>query len=480
MSQLLTETLVVAIAGGGMGVAGAYAAVDWFNRTVGHRIERFWVDVSVDGPVLSFAVGLVVVATVMAGLVPARQSSRLDMVGAIKDHAMSSFRMGQISRLLIIGQVAFSAALLLISGLMIKGVIGLSARDMGFERRGVMTARTRLAPFDYPTTASLTEFVRRFYDTWSAQPDQSLMAISSRLPGLEVGASDIVVGAVMADEDGVHPRATVRSVTPEFFSVFELGVRSGRMLDRSDRQDANRVAIVNTAFVEQVLSGDDPIGRMISLTPEDRYEVVGVVDDLGATVRDRQSAPGIYVPFVQRPTRDIAVAVRMPGLVDAVGRILRAFDEVDRNLAVYDIAGMQSVIDDQILPERTFGVLFGAFGAAGLVLAMVGLYGVMSFVVGRGTREIGLRRALGARSRHVVALTVRPALIQIGVGLVLGTALAALVAPIVAEFFFGADPRDPMIYGLVTISLALTALFASLIPSIGAASVSPMTAFRAE
>jgi hypothetical protein len=251
------------------------------------------------------------------------------------------------------------------------------------------------------------------------------------------------------------------------------------------------VAVVNVAFVERVLGGGPAVGRRIQLGDTQGsaqggggdvfWEIVGVVDDRGTTLHDGDRAPGVLLPLLQSPSRRLnLVALPRAGVEQAAPALRAVVRGIDPELPVDELGSVQSFLRDEDAPQRTFGVLFAVFAVCGLVLAAVGIYGVLAFSVSQETREIGLRRALGAQTGQVVLRALRGALWQLGLGLALGMGLATLVAPALGELLFGADPRDPLVLVGVPLLLTLVAALAAVLPAVRASSVDPLAALRAE
>lgn len=485
--QLLTETLVLSLLGGAAGVLWAVLAVRWFDVSVGYRIGVFWVSLSVDGTALAFAAGLTVLATMVAGLAPALRASRVNLAGAMKDTAagVSSWRLGRITRVLVGGEIALSCVLLVASGLMIKGIIGLSSRDLRFDPSDVTTGRVHLGAFEYPDDAAVLRFYDRLDAEWAERGMDDLVLVSL-VPGRHTGRWTFAVEGTPYDRHRDMPAAGLRRVTPDLFSAFDMATVSGRWLDVRDRADAGPVAVVNVEFADRyfpegAVGGRIRLGGMESSKPW--REIVGVVDDRGVTLEDSRAVPGIFVPLAQSPTRTVALVVRHDapgGRAAAVAALRAAVSAVDRDLPLFAVASLERALRDEIAPQQAFARLFGGFGLAALLLAAVGLYGTMAFAVTNRAREIGLRRALGGSVSRVIGHTMRAAALQLAAGLTIGLLLAVLVAPALGEFTFGTDPRDGVVFAVVPAVLALTALVAAWVPSRRAARIEPMQVLRYE
>jgi putative ABC transport system permease protein len=483
--QLLSETLVLAALGGVGGAAAAAAAIAWFNAAVGHRLDIFWVSVTIDGAVLAFGLALTATATLAAGLAPALQASKIDVVSAVKEGAGGVTARGatRVTRALVVAEIALSCVLLVASGLMVRGVAGLSRRELRFDTGDVMTARVELPAFDYADDDALRTWYRGFADRWSAT-EPGNVTLSSRPPGQQIGRWTFAVEGARYDRPADYPAASMRIVSDAFFEMFGAAVVDGRRLDARDRPDGVPVALVNTAFADRFFDGA-AVGRRIrmgDMTSTNPWrEIVGVIDDRGVTLEEGRAAPGIFIPLAQRSARDLWLAARHPtGPADALTAIRETVAAVDPNLPVFEAASLDALLSDEITPQRTFAILFGALGIGALVLAAVGLYGTLAFSVRLRRREIGLRQALGAGARQVLTHVLRAAAIQLAAGLAIGLAAAVFVAPLVGEFTFGADPRDPLVFLVVAVSLTVTALVASLIPAGKAARMHPMQVLREE
>jgi len=484
--QLLTETLIMAILGSVGGVICAVLAVDWFKTTVGHRIEIFWIAIDVDLAVLGFVIALTALSTLAVGLVPAMRGARVDVSQTLKEGrgTVSPIRMGNVTRLLVVAEIAVSVVLLVASGLMVRGVLGLSMRDVRFQTGDVVTARVRLAAFDYPDDQAIVRWYDRVERQW-AEAHAGQLTFTSSLPGQPAGRRAFAIDGVPYAQHADLPATSLRFVSPTFFEAFAIHPTSGRVFDERDTMNGRPVAVVNARFAELHFDGD-PVGRRVRIgdltSSEPWREVVGVVDDLGTTLDEGRAAAGMFIPLAQSPARVVTVAVRHEGVSveNATTAVRDVVSAVDPNLPLYDTATLERALTDEIAPQRTFAILFGAFGALALALAAVGLYGTMSFSVLQRQREFGVRRALGARSLHLVTNVTRSVGLQLGIGLAIGLGLAVLVAPLLRDFTFGADPRDPLVFAVVLLTLSGTAACASLVPITRAARADPMRVLRQE
>jgi predicted permease len=487
MTLLLAESLVLAVLGGLGGLALSFGAVGWFERVLGPEVDAWWIVFEVDRTALVFALVCVAGATLVAGVAPALQASNVDLQDAIKSesHGNTGFRQGRASRVLVVGQLALTCALLILSGLMVRGVVRLEAAERGFEPTGVLTGRVDLEEFDYPDDASRRVFSEELQGRLGVIPGVDEVAFLSSLPGrdaatLQFGLDDAV------DLDGpARPSVETRWVTPSFFDFSRMTLRQGRLFDASDRDGVERVVVVNEAMAARLAPGGSAVGLRLFLghtpTVDDGVRIVGVVDDADVSVRLGDRFAGIFLPFWELPWRTVRLAVRTQreagALAAAVREVLR---DLDPNLPFHEVETLESALDRVFLPQRTFGILFAVFGLSGLLLAAVGLYGVIAFSVNRRSREIGVRRALGASPGDILWRTFKDGLTPVVLGLALGLGLGLLLAPSLGEALFGSDPQDPVVFGLIPVLLMAVAGLGLWIPSRRASKVDPMAALRSE
>jgi putative ABC transport system permease protein len=274
-------------------------------------------------------------------------------------------------------------------------------------------------------------------------------------------------------------------ISDEYFRTLDVQLLAGRGFSAIDHAESEPVAIINQRFARLYFPGQDPLGRRIKLGWLDSENpwrtIVGVAPDLAMARRRERGSEGIYLPFSQSTRRTLSVLLRTAG--DPLALVPMVRDEIaaiDPNLPIYEIDSLDRLIYEATAPERTLAVLFVVFGLAGLVLATVGLYGVMAFLVRRRTREIGIRMALGADAGRILWLTARNGLMQLALGLAIGVALAALLAPALREVLYDANPWDWRIYTLIALNLTATGVAASVAPALRAARVDPMETLRYE
>lgn len=489
VAQFLTEVMVLAAIGGVFGLVIARVGAGMFNNALADIQKPYWIVVQLDSTVLFFTMVIVFAASLLAGTIPALQVSGANLSDVLKDESRgsSSFRLGRLSKALVIAEVAFSCGLLVGAGLMIKSVVQLSTLDYGFPTE-VFTARVGLFDTNYPEEQQQRQFFTELRDRLAAEPGVDGATLTDALPGSQFAAMNRfkVEGQTYATRED-HPLTNVAVITLGFFETFESGVLQGRDFNRLDTADSLPATIVNVSYAERFFPGESPLGKRVRLGTDDESDdpwltVVGVVPDLymnGVANAGQRVPEGLYLPLQQASRRFMSIAVRAAGDPLAVTSMVRQqVAGLDPDLPIYWVRTLQDRINEDTWFFRLFGNLFIVFGFAALFLATIGLYGVMSFAVRRRTSEVGLRMALGAKAGDVVRLMVRQGLVQIGLGLALGLGLAALAGGGLELVLFQVDAQDPVIFGGIALVLAATGLFACLLPARRASRVDPVIALR--
>jgi len=488
--QMMVEALVLAGAGALLGTGLAWVGIGLFARAVAPADPPFWMVFQLDAPILAFVAGISALAAVASGALPALRASATDLNAILKDESRgsSSLHIGRLSRVLVVAEVAMSLALLVASGLMIQSVLRLEGRALPFPSEDVFTARIALFEERFPDRAARGRFWEDVETRVAALPGVRAAGLMVQLPGLGDGAPAVQVDGESYTADRDVPNARVGTVSPGFFTTFDVEALQGRLFTRLDGPDAPPVAVVNESFVRERFTDGQALGRRVrrgGLETESPWlEVVGVVPDLameGIDDSDRESPAGLYVPLAQNDANFISLAARADGTPLALsGPVRDAVVAVDADTPIYFVDTLQARIDQDLWFFRVFGGLFAVFGAAALFMASVGLYGVMSFSVSRRVQEMGIRMALGAEGRQVRALILRQGMTQIGVGMLFGSGLAALAAQGLQFIVLGGDPWHVPTFVTVFVVLGLTGLAASAVPAARATRVHPVEALRYE
>ena len=492
--QFLAEAGVLAFVGAAIGVAIAAVGIRGFNAAIAPTDPPFWIQIGLDPQVLAFVVGLAVVATIVAGIIPAVQASRANVNEILKDETRgsSSFRMGWVNKTLVGGEIALSVALLIGAGLMVKSIAQLRNIEYPFAADNVFTARIGLFDADYPEEADRVRFYQEVQPRVAAIPGVEAAALTSNLPGLWAPAPRVEIEGQAYEAERDIPQARQAVITPGHFETFDVSLLQGRDFTSQDRAGGLDVGIVNQSFADRFFPGEDPLGKRFrvyagedpdSLNPW--LSVVGVSPDLmmNGIADNEDDAPreGYYRPLAQASERFMSIAARTRGSPNAITQeVRRAVNAVDPNLPIYFVNPLDEAIDQNNWFYRVFGTLFLVFGAAALFLASVGLYGVVAFSVSRRTRELGIRRALGAANGDILGLIMKQGLTQLLVGSAIGLVIAFFLSKGLAIVLFQVDPADPIIFGSVVVLLGAVTLLASYVPARRATLVDPMEALRYE
>jgi putative ABC transport system permease protein len=492
--QLVTECLVLGIAGGALGVALAALSVQALVAASPAGIPRIE-QAGVDPGVLGFALVLSIGASLLFGLLPAARVARGDLQGGLREGGRGVRHGGARDRVrtaLVAAQVALAVTLLVGAGLLIRTALHLQRVAPGFDMNGVLTASLTLPPSG--DAAAMVQTVDRLDQELARMPNVAAAAITTQAP-LGAGGSS---NGILAEEWGVDMKrivdARLRIVTSGYFSTLRIPIVRGRGFESADRAGAPRAVIVSHALAERIWPGQDPIGKRIMCcegSPEDpKFKtVVGVAGDVRSRGPSEEIYPEFYLPVAQAPEiswdwiqRTVTVVARAAnGRADSLGPSLReALRRANPEVPLYDVRTMQERLRSVVAEERFVTILLTALGAVGLLLAAIGIYGVIAYFVAQRTAEFGVRIALGATPRDIILVSARHGLLPIGLGLAAGAAAALAATRLMAALLRGVSPRDPMTFGAVLAILAATAALAAYVPARRATRIDPTEALRAE
>ena len=486
--QLMTEGMILSLLGGVAGTLLAYWTVDALRPFIPEGLLPGYVTIAIDGRVLLFSLALALAAGVVCGLAPAFVSARQNLTEALKDGSRSaSSGLGRIRRpglqqMLVGVEVALALMLLIGAGLMVRTLRSQLDVSPGFRPDGVVTARLSL-PARY-TPEQRAGFATQLTERLAAAPGVAAASVSSDLP--LSGASSAATFALPGATETV--RYYRHYVTPEFFTTLGIPLARGRGFAQSDLRGAPHVVILTEAAARRLFQGVDPIGRTLPLRSGTVTEatVVGVARDvrfrdLTTDITAPASEPDIFFPYVQRTDADIMIAVRSRGEALIGSEVLRqAVAAIDPTLPLFRVRPLAELLVLQTATARFGSLLLLVFSSVALVLAAIGLYGVIAFVVSLSRREIAIRMALGAEAAAVRSLVVRNAMTLVVAGVITGLVAAALAAGVLSNQLFGVTPRDPLTFSLVPIAVLLVAFMASYLPARRAAQVEPQFALKSE
>ena len=489
--QHLTEVLVLATVGTAVGIFLSIFGMRWFTQALSVNPPPFFITFELDYRVMLFVLGLIVLASLFAGGLPAMHAARVSAGAALKDDSRSSTsaRLGKFSNALVVAELAVSCGLLIAAGLMIKSVIQLKNVQMPFAIEHVLTARVDLPRSNYPDPAASIRFYEELLPKLQAVPGVEAATLSDGLPAAGNGAIRVQIEGKAYPQDSDYPLAREGIVTAGYFETFQTRLLNGREFRVTDVTTSQPVAIINESFARVHFPNLDPMGRkmrrVITASPKEPWlTIVGVVPDmLMEGIGNNNASPvGYYIPIAQSDVGNgVRVAVRTRGEPGGMTSLVRAaVASLDSDLAIYEVNTMRWVIDRQTWFYTIFGTFFMAFGICALLLAGAGLYGVMSFAVTQRTREMGVRSALGAQSGQLIFLVMRKSVVQLLIGLVLGLGLAMLVSGALQPVLYHVDPRDVAVFAAVTLTLTVAALVASFLPARRVTKIDPVLALATE
>ena len=485
--HLLTESVLLSLAGGALGVLVAYVGLQGAAGLIPLQLQTLDLHAGVSGRLLLVTMALAIAAGVLVGVAPAIQATRADPHETLKADARgSSGRAGSRARsVLVVAEIALSVVLLLGAGLLLRSFLNVHAVDAGFEPRGVLTMRLTLPREKYPGEAA-GAFFDRLVEKLGAVPGVRSVAAASQYPPLAAFDIEFALDDDRGAAAGTIPRALITVATPSLFEALRVPMRSGRTFSAADRLDAPPVVIVNQAFAARYLPGVEPVGQRLALGDArdrgNRATIVGVVADYRNDGPMRPVRPEIYMPVRQQTAwNQLFVLVRGDGSPGALMPAVReAVRSLDPEQPVYAIQSLEQAVAHASFQQRVAALLLSIFAGVALVMAAVGIFGVMSYSVSARTPEIGVRLAIGAQRRDVVWLVIGHVLRLAGAGLVAGVALLLAGRQAIAGLLFGVEAADATTIGLVTIALALVALLAAWVPAARASRVDPIQALRYE
>lgn len=433
---------------------------------------------TIDGRVLAFTTAVALVTTVLVGLIPAIGSARLDAGDTLKaPGASTGKRRGRARALLIVAEVSLALVLVVGAALMIESLRVLLRTDVGLDAANVATARLVLPRAKYQTIPAKAAFYDAVVERLRAMPGVQSAGAVNALPLDGVGVISIRVAASDDLQDDAHSvPAAMLQATPGYFKTLGVPLIGSDLPAVADT--ARRVAVVNRALAEKLWPGENPIGKTFGWA-DMKETVIGVVGDVRTTGLDRSPQPQMYTPLARGPQDYGALAVRgalpVPTLL---GYLRQAVAAVDAAQPLYELRSMEEVVERSVAPRRTNTILLTTFGALALVLAAVGVYAVLSYGVAQRTREIGVRMALGAQRRDVLALVVREGLLLATLGIAIGLVGAYALSRTLGSMLYQVNPHDVRIFVTAPVVLAIVALVATLAPALRATRVDPMAALR--
>jgi putative ABC transport system permease protein len=482
--QLLTESLLLGLLGGGLGVLVAHWGGSLLVALAPEGLPRV-TEIGIDAGVLGFALALAVVTGVGFGLAPALRATRGDLSQALKESgrgASDGSRHGRLRGALVIAEVAIALVLLVGAGLLIRSFARLQGVHPGFQPAGALTVSLSLPEQKYGTGPQQIAFADQAIARMAALPGVQAVGAAAALPfsGDVINVIAFKIAGRPVDKD--LPITSAFQATPGYFEAMGIPLRRGRLFDGHDTANTPGIVLVNETMARKFFAGDDPIGKRIAAVtggPDDWREIVGVVGDVKPDKLDGDVSAQAYAPFAQAPWASLTFVVRtagaVPGLTTAIANAIYA---VDKDQPIAKIRPLDQLVARSIVRQRFAMFLFAVFSGAALLLAAIGIYGVMAYAVGQRTGEIAIRMALGAQTGDVLRLLLLQGGRLVALGLAAGLAGALLLTRVLASMLFGVSATDALTFAAVATLLAVFSAAACLLPARRATRVNPMTALR--
>lgn len=486
--QLLTESLVLSLVGGAIGIAVASASTQALARSLPETVQVPRLDaVSVDARVLIFALGITLVTGLVFGLAPALAASRGDVQSTLRDASRGNTGGGSAARLrngLVVAEVGLALMLLVGAGLLLRSFQKLQQVESGMRPEGVLALRVNLSSEAYQAEQAQQNFLARLLPALDELPGVQHVGTIQFLP---LSGAKSRTTAWRTDRPrptlGQQPGADIRAVGGDYFGAQGVRLVRGRVFDARDRADAPPVLVINEALAREQFPGEDPVGKRLTFDwgGDNDAEIIGVVGDVHEMSLTDPPATAFYRPLTQHPDANLNVLVRTTGdplaLASAVRARVRALDP---DLPVASVRTMESVLADATARSRMSSYLLGGFAGLALLLAGIGLYGVIAYGVAQRRGEIGVRVALGANRSSILRLIVRQGMRLTALGLAVGLVGALALSSLLRSLLFGVAATDVATFLVVVLLLGVVALLASYLPASRAAAVDPAVALRAE
>jgi len=484
--QLLTESFLLGVIGGAFGLALASWGIHLVLAAIPDELP-FWMKFNIDNRVLGFTVGISLLTAVVFGMAPALQASQVDLNETLKEGGRGAAGPSyhRLRRLLVITEVALSLTLLIGAGLLMRGFLRLQEGNLGFKPENVLTMRIGLPGSNYETPEKRRIFFQGLIERIEALPGVQEAGATSNLPLRGTWWSSLWVEGIPVLSVGQAPTINHNVITPSYFKAMSIPILMGRDFTDADTLDGLKVTIIDERLAHEYWPNQSPVGKRIRFSPLENNEpwstIVGVVGNVKNESLSLTQSKSVYLPHAQISLGGMSLVVSAaPSPESLVGAIRDQVKRMDPNLPLTQVLTMAEVVSHSVYRPRLIVSLFGVFAGLALLLASVGIYGVMSYSVAQRTHEIGVRMALGAQRGDVLRLIVAQGMKLIVVGTAIGLAGALAFTRLIRSLLFEVNTTDPLTFGLVAALLGIVALLACYIPARRATKVDPMVALRAE
>jgi predicted permease len=482
--QFVSESLLLSLAGAMLGVLLARWGVTWLVRTdAGNNLPGYQ-PIGLDPTVLAFTAAVSIATAAAFGLLPALQASRPDLNAILRDGGWGSTVGGRRHRLrsvLVMSQIGLSVVLLIVAGLLIESFRQVWSVRLGFDPRHTLVAHVSLPPARYPGDIRRTQFLEETSRRLAALPGVDSVGISLTVPMLNLLLAPILAEGQAFVPVGQRPLVQWNSTAPGFFRTHGVPVLSGRDFTWADDAHAPKVVVINEALARRFWPGENPLGKHITFTRQQvPFEVVGVVGDTRSGNLEGPPPMAMYSSYAQWTWPRLSIAIRARGDAAAMARVLSVqVAAVDRDLPVTNIQTMEQVVADTLAQRKEIMFLIAGFAALALVLALVGLYGVMAFSVAQRTMEIGIRQAIGARRADILRMVLWQGMRLCVAGILLGVTAAVALTRLIARMLFQVSATDTTTFAVIAAVFLAVGMAATYLPAWRATRVDPLTALRA-
>ncbi|MEK6322870.1 MAG: ABC transporter permease [Acidobacteriota bacterium] len=487
--QMLTESTLLAALGGACGLLLARWGVQALIALNPPNIPRLN-QVSIDGRVLGFTFAVSLLVGLLFGLAPALQLSKPDLNRALKEGGAQAASSGQRFRgnglrgLLVVAQTALALVLLAGAGLMLKSFVKLRQVELGFDPTHAIELTIAPAFNRFPQGQRTNDYYQQMLDSINTTSGviSSAVVTGAPLGGFLMTSPILIAGRPAPASTDAQP-AHVTVISPDYFRVVGTALKQGRFFTEHDGESKPRVAIINEAMARRYFPDGSPIGQRISLISEQDkpFEIVGVVADIKQIGLDKETQPNLYLSFRQYEVGFMNIVARSVGEPSTLIPALRSrIREVDQYAPITRVRTLEEVVSESIAQPRFYTLLLALFAGVAVILAAIGLYGVMSYAVSQRTREIGIRVALGAEPQRILRMIVGQGLLLILMGVAAGLAAAFALTRLISTLLFGVSATDPVTFAVIALTLIVVALAACYLPARRATKVDPMTALRCE
>jgi putative ABC transport system permease protein len=481
--QLLTESLLLSLSGGAFGLLLAIWLSTGIQKLAANQIPRADA-IAIDTWVLLFTLVISIATGLVFGIVPSLQASRVDLNTALKENSRGTAGLGQqrLRNTLVVSEVALSLLLLAGAGLMIKSFWRLQQVNPGFDPNNLLSIEVTLPEAKYDEPARRSAFFSDALAKIAALPGVKAAELISSPP--LSGRRNVSVFPIEGrpEPKGIAdaPLADFRIISPDYFRTMGITVGQGRSFEQADGANSQKVTIVSEAFVQRFSGGENLLGRRINID-DDWFTVVGIVADVHQSGLDEEAAPHIYVSYKQVVPQRTGLVVRTAvDPLSLAGNVRSQIRAIDPDQPIYNVNSMTALMSEKVAPRRLNLVLLGSFAGLALLLAAIGLYGLMSNLVLQRTGEIGLRMALGARRADVLRLVIVRGLKLALLGSVMGLGASFLLLRFMSTLLVGVTATDPLTLVFVSLLLMLVAAIACLVPAQRATKVDPLVALKYE